>query len=42
MTYFVNGLKCNIKREVLMRVPKTYDEAESIARHVVFVEKIII
>ena len=41
MTYFVNGLKCNIKREVLMRVPKTYDEAESIARHVVFVEKIL-
>ena len=24
-----------------MRVPKTYDEAESIARHVVFVEKIL-
>ena len=24
-----------------MRVPKTYDETESIARHVVFVEKIL-
>ena len=41
MTYFVKGLKYNIKREVLMRVPKTYDEAESIARHVVAVEKIL-
>ena len=38
---FVNGLRNDIKREVFMRTPKTYDEAFCIARHVEAVEQIV-
>ena len=41
MNCFINGLRNNTKREVLMKTPKTYDEALSIAQHVEAVARIL-
>ena len=42
MHYFVQGLREDIKRDVLMQKPKTFEEAESVARLKVSVERTLL